>query len=511
MSQGPTGPTGISGIQGLVGPMGGTGVTGLTGAQGLQAVPFGQQSYTVYSNTIPINLSYINYNTIVTIKYFPDISNTNLQVTIPSPVGSPPADGTWIIITYLLTRNSSYDSPVGGISFGIQGTTSNYITTTDITGRFIAIYSAGSGLWSMAILSNRASARAAQGINELNLTPLAYSGATAPTTLVTAWNVATNLSSSATMTLRYYSNTTNSMASGTQLTTLTPSFSGTGGTYTYTPGSLAAGLYYYAGLFTPSATMPLYSNVSQMPGGAITSLVLGTRLSSSFNSGIGINTISTWGAGSYATATLSCQFSIGATGPVTVTYYRTNGSGTTLLSTSIFTATTGSTATDTASTYAVSNMKTGDYFYAVATSVGRPGVTGTSTVSVMTTISAGSPGYYSKGSSFAPYSYGPTYSVSSFNYQPCYNVQIRFYASTYAAGPPPNSDQTYLPTTISAAGGGVAGQNNILAPSSPSYGSYNYGNYYGFAWLFLDYAGSGIYTQSDYSSNYSQFLRAGGY
>jgi hypothetical protein len=309
------------------------------------------------------------------------------------------------------------------------------------------------------------------------------------------------------MTLRYYSNTTNSMVSGTQLTTLTPSFSGTGGTYTYTPGSLTAGLFYYAGLFTPSATFPLYSNVTTMPGGAITSLVLGTRLSSSFNSGIGVNTISTWGSGSYATATLSCQFSISTTSPVTVRYYRTNGSGTTLLSTSSFTATAG-TAIDTANTYAVSNMKTGDYFYAVATSFSRPSVTGTSTVSVMTTISAGAPGYYSKNTGYSPYAWGPTYSVSSFNFQPAYNVQIRFYQSSSVAGPPPTSDATYEPTTISGAGSGVAGQNNILTGTSP--GQYNYGNYYGFAWLFLDYAGSGIYTQSDYPTIYSRFINTYG-
>ena len=505
MSQGPTGPTGISGVQGAVGPRGGTGPTGLTGAQGLQAVPFGQQSYTVYSNTVPINLSYINYNTIVTVKYFPDISNTNLEVTLPSPATSPPSDGTWILINYLVTQYSTHVSPVGGIRFGVFGTASNWITTSGITGRFIAIYSSGSGLWSMGILSNRDSTRASQGINQLNLTPLAYSGETAPTTLVTSWNVATNLSSSSSMTLRYYSNTANSMVSGTQLTTLTPSFSGTGGTYTYTPASLTAGLFYYAGLFTPSATFPLYSNVTAMPGGAITSLVLGTRLSSSFNSGIGVNTISTWGSGSYATATLSCQFSITTTSPVTVRYYRTNGSGTTLLSTSTFTATAG-TATDTANTYAVSNMKTGDYFYAVATSFSRPSVTGTSTVSVMTTITASAPSYYSKNTGYSPYAWGPLYSVSSFNFQPCYNVQIRFWQNASQA--PPSSDATYEPTTISGAGSGIAGGNNILTGSSP--GSFNYGTYYGFAWLFLDYTGSGIYTQSDYPTIWSRFINYSG-
>jgi len=504
MSQGPTGPTGIYGVQGLVGPMGGTGPTGLTGAQGLQAVPFGYQSYTVYSNTIPINLSYINYNTIVTVKYFPDISNTNLQVTIPSPVTSPPADGTWIMITYLITRNSSYDSPVGGISFGIQGTSSNYITTTDITGRFIAIYIAGTGLWSMAILSNRASARAAQGINELNLTPLAYSGATAPTTLVSAWNVATNLSSSGTMTLRYYSNTTNSMDSGTQLTTLTPSFSGTGGTYTYTPASLTPSLYYYAGLFTPSATMPLYSNVSQMPGGTVTSVVLGTRSSSSFNSGIGINTISTWGAGSYATATLSCQFSIDANSSVTVAYFRTNGSGTTQISSSTFTATTGSTVTDTASTYAVSNMKTGDYFYAVVTSLKRTAVTGTSTACVMTNVTSSAPNWTFSFYGNPVYYYYDKFTVTAFQYQPCYTVTVQAWFK-FTTGVPDTygSNQTTISTAPNVGSAGMS----FGTASSP--GQYSYGQSLGYRYDINDYAGTTIYSQNNYLTNYSIFFKYG--
>ena len=338
--------------------------------------------------------------------------------------------------------------------------------------------------WMMTINSNRASVRSSQGINQVDLAPLAYIGSTGPTDLVASWAVATNLASNASMSLAFYTNASNTVVGSTTLTTVTPTYSGTGGTYTYTPVSLTAGNYYYSALFTPSASVPVYSNMCQMPGGLVTSVSMGTYGSSTFTDGI-----SSWpGSGYY----LSCKFQIALAGLIIVNYYQVNGSGTTLISTSTFTApqaTGGTYAYDTAASYSLSSMTTGYFYYATVKSIGQPVVTGTSVVCNLTSVSVGGVGFpykgrqlgvYPQSSSVYVYNYWTSYSITVSN-APCIKLVLvlwynpnRYYIYNYK----PNQQFYYYyrggQATVTLTGslsGGYSGTCYTSWVSSGQYGS----------------------------------------
>jgi hypothetical protein len=102
------------------------------------------------------------------------------------------------------------------------------------------------------------------------------------------------------------------------------------------------------------------------------------------------------------------------------------------------------------------------------------------------------------------YYYHDQFSVTAFQYQPCYTVTVQAYYSFSTA--PPDTYGSNQTTISSAPSVGWAGM-SFGTGATP--GQYNYGNFLGYAYVINDYAGTGIYSQTNYLTNYSYFNKYG--